>query len=255
MQVYIRPASSHNSGRLGRTMTLLREEDALGEDTSELLATIEESFGIRFPDYREVVGKSVQELAAYISDASQHLRAEDCLSAIMFYRLRRAFCDLFGTPRAVIRPGTPIAVLLPWRSRRARWHRLQRHLDLTLPKLTYPLWLVGVSLVAAVSSCIGLETILGLGFVGIAIGSFVLWICALLGLFPLARNFPRSCETCGDLVRLVLARNYSSFASQYGGSSVNEIVGLLRQLMAAELGIGLSEITPDTRIHGYLGIE
>jgi hypothetical protein len=236
-------------------MTLLHEEKALGEDTCELLATIEESFGIQFPDDGEIVGKSVQEVAVYIYGASQQLRTEDCLSAITFYRLRRAFRDLFGTPRTVIRPATPVGVLLPWRSRRARWHRLQRHLDLTLPKLTYPLWLVAVSLVAAVSSCIGLETILGLGFVGIAIGSFVLWICVVSGLFPLARNFPRGCETCGDLVRLALARNYSSFASQYGGCSVNEIVGLLRQMLAAELGIGLSEITPDTRIHGYLGIE
>ncbi len=228
-----------------------------GEDTCELLATIEESFGIQFPDYREVVGKSVQELAAYIYGASEHLRAKECLSAITFYRLRRACCDLFGMPRAVVRPQTAIGILLPWTNRRARWHRLQRHLGLSLPGLTYPLWVVCVSLVAAIASSIALATILGFGrsFVGIAIGSFVLWIGSLKGLSPLARNFPRGCETCGDLVRLALAHNYSSIASQYGGCSLNEIVGLLRQLIAAELGTDPKTITPDSLIHRDLGIE
>jgi hypothetical protein len=237
-------------------MAMLDEEEALGEDTLELLATIEESFGIRFPSYREVVGKNVRELAEHISGSSWS-RADQCPSSVVFYRLRHAFQNLFGTARAEVRPQTPIEFLLPWSSRRARWHRLQRDLDLTLPKLTYSQWLTWCSLAAAIAVSIGLGKISGVGFsvIGTVIGSIVLWICSLLALTPLARTLPHGCKTFGDFVRLVLARNYSSFASKYGGSSENEIVRLLRQLIAAELAIDPSEIDSETRIHGYLCID
>ena len=83
----------------------------------------------------------------------------------------------------------------------------------------------------------GLFTVLG-GFLALA---FLLKLSA-----PLARNFPRSCESFGDLVKLTLSRNYAGIASEYGVSSEREVLLLLRQLIAAEEGIDVQEILPDT---------
>ena len=247
-------------------MTLLDADEkqrkgVLGEDTCELLATIEDSFGIRFPDYEAALGKSVWELAEYISNASEYPKADRCLSAVAFYRLRRAFRELFDTPRDMIRPATSLDILLPWSSRRVRWRRLQHQLDLALPALTYPVWLLGLSLTITVASSIALSIAmkeifgLRLALMGVVFGSFFLWICVLICLTPLAKAIPGECETFGGLVRAVLARNYATFASKYGGTSQDQITSLLCQLIAVEVGIKPTEITPDTHIRGDLNIE
>jgi hypothetical protein len=238
-----------------------QRKGVLGEDTCDLFATIEDSFGIRFPDYEAVLGKSVRELAECISAESTYPKADRCLSAVAFYRLRRAFHELFGTPRGKIRAATSLATLLPWCGRRVRWRLLQHELDLTLPELTFPLWLFGSSLGIAVASSIALSTAMkaifgaGLGLMGVVFGSFALWIFVLKCSIPLARTIPGGCETFGGLVKLVLARNYATFASQYGLTSQDEITSLLCRLIALEVGLNQTDITPTTHIPGDLNIE
>jgi hypothetical protein len=255
-------------------MTLLdadvkKRQRAVGEDTWELLSTIEDSFGITFPDYATVLGKSVRELAEYIAGESEYGKAKGCLSAVIFYRLRRAYSELFDTPRGNIRPATSLDVLLPWSSRGARWRKLQQHLGLTFPNLNGPWWLaVGVlslSLAIAIASSVALSKAmgamfgLGLGAGGVVLDSFCLWIAVSAFMMkwsaPLAREFPRDCETFGGLVKVVLARNFAILASQHGDTSEDEIASLLRQLIAVEVGVNSSEITLDTRVPEDLDIE
>jgi hypothetical protein len=124
-------------------------------------------------------------------------------------------------------------------------------LRVVLPELRWPLWLVALSLAVVISvftlgwtrlvslagSGAGVLTVLG-GFLALA---FLLKLLA-----PLARHFPRSCESFGDLVKLTLARNYAGIASEYGVSSKREVLLLLRQLIVAEESIDVEEILPDT---------
>lgn len=243
-------------------MTLLdadvnRRPGILGEDTWELFAVIEESFDIKFGPYEEVVGKTVGELAKCISCGSKYPRAEQCISSAVFYRMRRSFLSLFGTAQGKIDPTTHLSKLLPWGSRRSRWRQLQENLDLTLPSLTYPTWLLLLSLTIAIT----------LGIVSwpysrsstsipvVVLCLFAAWLCLALLLTPFARGFPSSCDTFGDLVRLALARNYAVFASQYGASSEEQILLLLRQLIAGVVSIDVKDIKPETRIPQGLDIE
>jgi hypothetical protein len=48
------------------------------------------------------------------------------------------------------------------------------------------------------------------------------------------REFPSGCETFGDLTKLTLARNYGKISAEYGVSSEQEVLLLLRQLIATE---------------------
>jgi hypothetical protein len=254
-------------------MTLLdadvkERQQAVGEDTWELLSTIEDSFGITFPEYSTVLGKSVRELAEYIASESEYRKAEGCLSAITFYRLRRAHSELFDTPRGIIRPTTSLDVLFPWSSRGDRWRTLQEHLGLTFPNLTWPLWLVvgvlglslpiAIALSVALSKAMGAMFGLGLGAGGVVLDSFCFWIAVSLVFMkwstPLARELPRGCETFGDLVKAVLARNFATLATQHGASE-GEIASLLCQLIAVEVGVNSDEITLDIRVPGDLDIE
>jgi hypothetical protein len=223
----------------------------IGEDTSYLLCMIESSFGVKFTEDEFVKAKTIGELAQCIFSKLEHPLSEKCLSAVVFYQLRRTFVRLFDISRAKITPETPLRELMPWKDRKRRWRQMQEHLRVVLPELRWPLWLVALSLAVVISvftlgwtrlvslagSAAGVLTVLG-GFLALA---FLLKLLA-----PLARHFPRSCESFGDLVKLTLARNYAGIASEYGVSSKREVLLLLRQLIAAEESIDVEEILPDT---------
>jgi hypothetical protein len=220
----------------------------VGEDACDLLRVIEASFGVKFNEDEFVEAKTIGELAGCILSKLEQPLSEKCLSAVVFYRLRRTFIRLFDTSRADITPETPLRELMPWRDRKRQWRRMQEHLRFVLPELRWPLWLVALSLAVVISvftlgwtrlvslagSAAGLLTVMG-GFLALA---FLLKLLA-----PLARHFPRSCES---FVKLTLARNYAGIASEYGVSSEREVLLLLRQLIAAEESIDVEEILPDT---------
>jgi hypothetical protein len=247
-------------------MTLLdadlkERRNVVGEDTCELFATIEDSFGISFPDYEAILGISVQELAERIANESKHPKADRCLSSVAFYSLRRAFRDQVGTPRSKIRPGTPLVILLPWGKRRDQSRRLQEELALDFPALRLPLWLVASSLAIAVALSIALSATTkallgsGLNVMSGVILSFCLWIFVIRLSVPVGRVIPEGCETFGSLVKMVLARNYATFASRYGHTSLDEVAALLCQLIAVEVGLNPADVKPTTRIPGDLNIE
>jgi hypothetical protein len=243
-------------------MTLLdaderQRESLVGEDTWELLATIEDSFAIQLGEYHGLLEVTVGELADRICKEADYPTPERCLSAVTFYRLRRAFRELFNTPRTAIRPTALVGDLLPWNSRRSRWLMLQTHLGLTFPSLNYPGWLLCLSLLVPTTFLISLKTFLGfrLSTVAIIIDSLALCFPVIVAFSPLARTLPSGCDTVGGLTNAVLARNYAVFASQYGSSSTNDVLLALRQLIATETGRDIEEITPKTHIPSDLNID
>jgi hypothetical protein len=149
--IQARPGSGYNLGNWhgsneGLRMTLLdadvKHNPVLGEDTWELFEVIEDSFGVDLGDYHALCGVTVTELASVICGKANYPTEEKCLSAVAFYRLRRAFEVLFGIPRTTIRPATAVRNLLPWKSRSTQWLMLQEHLGLKFPRLNLPGWLL-----------------------------------------------------------------------------------------------------------------
>jgi len=225
-----------------------------GEDTCDLLRTIEASFGVMFSEDELVDAKTIGELAECISRKMQRPLSEKCLSALVFYQVRRTLISSFGISRAKITPETPLRELMPWKDRKRRWHEIQKQLRFVLPELRWSLWLVALSLVivGAVFTLPSLGWERLVSFAGSASGLFTFfgaicaWVLLLKLLAPFARTLPRSCETFGDFVKLLLARNYAQIASMHGGSSVREVLLVLRQLVAAEVSTDVEEIVSST---------
>jgi hypothetical protein len=225
-----------------------------GEDTRDLLCTIEASFGVKFSENDLIEAKTIAELAQRISKKLEQPLSEKCLSAVVFYRVRRTFIRLFDIPRGRITPEMPLRDIMPWKDRRKQWRGLQDHLRFVIPELRWPLWLVALSLamVGAVFTLPPLGWARLVPFAGSAsglvtlVGAICVWVLLLKLLAPLARTFPRSCDSFGDFVKLVLARNYAKIASEHGRSSEREVLLILSQLVAAEESIDVEEIGPNT---------
>lgn len=222
-----------------------------GEDTCELVRTIEESFGIMFSEDELVHARTIGELGHCIMGKLEHPVSHQCLSAIVFYRLRRAFSILFNIPRAQIAPATSLYELMPWKKRKKQWREIQNNLNFVLPQLRWSLWLVALSMliVGLVLALPALKALWSFGTASVLftiVAAIAIWVPVLVILSPLARTFPQSCETFGDLVKLTLARNYGKIASQHSTSSDREVLQALPQLIAAEVGSDVKEMSLET---------
>lgn len=182
---------------------------------------IQDSYDVEFTSDELIAAETVWQLGETISKKLTHPRSERCLTAAVFYRLRRAFVDLFRSPRAQVRPDTRLEDLLPWTERKSQWRRLQVFLGLALPRLTAPAWLLGLALVASVVVAWAYERRFP-HFTADGLLTGAVWFLAFFLLVrllnPFVRTLPRACRTVGDLAKVVLARNYAKVATEVGGS-------------------------------------
>jgi hypothetical protein len=223
-----------------------------GEDTCDLILTLEQSFGVKFSEDELVQTTTIGALSHTIFTKLNHPVSPQCLSAVTFYKFRAAFVEVFGVTRGAVSPTTSLRKLMPWKSRKKQWRKIQDHMDYVLPPLTWPLWLValwlllmGLTLYFLFGS--GMFKIFGAASVLVGIIGPISILCfTAVILNPLGRHFPRSCETFGHLVKLALARNYGMIAAQRGISSEGEVAQLVLQLIAAELAVDVEKISGDT---------
>ena len=195
---------------------------------------------------------TIGTLARTVFSKLEHSVSPQCLSAVMFYKLRRAFIELFGIPRAEIAPAKSLYGLMPWATRKKQWRTIQNHLNYVLPQLTWPSWLLALGLLlasATLYALFGLKMLRTLGTASVlvgAIGFISVFVLVAVMLNPLGRGFPRSCETFDDLVKITLARNYGKMAASHGMSSEREVVQSLLQLIAAETAADVDKLSSDT---------
>jgi hypothetical protein len=228
----------------------------LGEDTWDLYQLIEDSFAVDLGDYHDLLEKSVNELADEIALRSNLPEGDACLTSATFYKVRRVLQNVMGCRRDIIRPTTRVADVVPWIDRESRWTLIEVGLGLPLPRLTWPGWLIGMSLLfpLALVLTVRLRLMPGLNW-GILFWAwiFLVFLTAKL-LNPLARGLPHGCDTIGGLTRELLAQNYATIAKTHGQSTAKELLSSLRQLIATQMMTTIDEVPPDLRIPSGLNI-
>ncbi len=232
------------------------DPNVVGEDTWDLFLAIEKSFEVDLGDFHELANIRLSELAETICKQANYPIREKCLSTVVFYRLRHSLEVRAGIPSRSIRPVTPLKKLLPWNSRRTRWSEIEEYLDITLPKLIFPSWLLLSCLLFPFIVLISSKIFFGLGIswwslIGL---SAVFVLPTIMACVPLARSIPADCETVGGLVKAILSHNYAKFAMNHGGSSEQNVLAALQLLVALETGLQMKEVLPATRIPANLNI-
>jgi len=228
----------------------------VGEDTWELFEAIESSFGVNLGDYEVLAGIRVGELASRIGAMASYPEENACLSSAAFYRVRRALEAVSSVPARLIRPATKLGSILPWRTRRRDWRKLEDALGLRIPRLMITGLILLLCLVAAPGLLISLRVFLHwhLNAGVIFDGSFVMLIFLMWVSIPFARSINSEWETVGGLAKAVLALNYAAFAVPHGSSRERGIVPGLRFLVAAGASLDIEKITEETRIPNDLNI-
>jgi hypothetical protein len=187
-----------------------------------------------------------------------------CLGGRVFYRMRRALAEVFGTPREAVTPASRLEEVLPLRQRRENWQRLAQALDLPLPPLVRP---VRLELTLHLSGCAcllvgGVAAVLtaagrGPGSAWIALGLLAFSLLKSRLTWSLTRHwavcFPPSCPTVKELIRTLLRTEYGQVVEQEGAWHELEVWYALQNTLAESLGVKPEAVTLEAHLVRDLG--
>ncbi len=229
----------------------------MGLDLVELVMEVEDTFNIRFSeaDYADIA--TVGDLHDYIvkrvngTDDSVSEHDPICLTSATFLRIRRAFVSHFGLARHSVRPSSSVDEIVPRKERRKVWNQIQNVIELNLPPLRRPRWVVCtllaiVSMLAAIFLW-SLMPIDEIEFLGVALAT----VAAAAGLTvltrPLATEPGPEFVTVGGLAHVVLQRNFRALHEQYNGWNPSDVWDTIQVILLEQLAIKPEEVTRDAR--------
>jgi hypothetical protein len=226
----------------------------IGEDTSDLLLSIQDAFQIRVPEdcpFPATVG----QLCDIVVSGLKGTRTKTCLTSVTFYKVRRALVDVLKVRRDLLSPSTECKTLLSRGPHRLRqWKDLEWRTTLKSPVLEHPtgvMWGLFTVLIAAATrfSLIGWTDRTVFDSLILMAGNWLLaavfWLAAMVATRPLVWGLPGGCDTVGDLVNNVLAKNYGALSDEAGGWNEKEVWKALRRLIADQISWTLRK-SPET---------
>ncbi|HZV00747.1 MAG TPA: acyl carrier protein [Planctomycetota bacterium] len=234
----------------------------MGLDSVDLLLEVERAFGVTLDERACANVVTVGDLCELVLASVPPAKHERCLTALAFWRLRRALVAAFGSKRSAVRPDSNLRMLVWPPERRAplhareAWSRLERMLGLALPPLERSRRLFW--------ACIAVVVLLGAGL-SVSLGPSERWLAAgvtvgaacLLGVAtrPWKIHAPADVETVGDLARALVLREAGRLAVPAGGFTRAQIETIVPRIVANETGNPIERVTLDTRIVADLGID
>jgi acyl carrier protein len=235
-------------------------------DTVELLMEIEEAFDIRIADGEAEQLSTVGETYHYILarlGSDEAAPGGPCLSAMAFYRFRRALIEVCGLERELIRPATPMGDLIAIRGRRAAWDQLASTLGWNLPALVHPAGvmrdsfiLAAIAFVTIVIAALAAQTppivlLLILVLLPVALG-----VVVYRATLPFATRFPTRDSTLRGVLSDIAVRNAGRIHRDSGVAiPAGKIWETLIAVVAEQCGVPAETLREDTSFVYDLGMD
>ncbi len=233
----------------------------MGLDAVELVIDVEEAFDIRISDERAEQILTVGNLYDVILKMapSNNTPNSVCLSAGTFRLIRRSLCDDLHLDAVRLRPGDSIESSFPRLERRRLWRELQESLDLRLPTLVRPFWLVLLLTLIACTCAIAVGIYssrrIGIAFpVGLATAIGVGFVLTTLSR-PSAKCFSSSLTTYRDLTNAAITRNYAVLATRLEAWDSTDVWNVLKEIIVERLGVKPESVTRDASFVEDLGLS
>ena len=230
----------------------------MGLEPVELVLEVEDQFGVSIHDAEAERALTVGDLHALVCRLTGATADGDlCRTRAAFHEVRRTLVAL-GVPRREVRPCVRTEDLLPGREARVAWEELRCRTGVALPPMRIggaPGRIVSVLAIGGVVMLLfGLPVVsiaaegwLWLLWLGGWVGCFVMaWIVARLAR-PYASGPPSTCETIGDLCRVLAVRD-----RRLPGPA-SAVFEPLRRIVAEVAGVPAERIGMNTRFVEDLG--
>jgi len=234
----------------------------MGLDAVELVLEVEQTFDITIPMDRASEMLTVGNLYNFLIETTANTPRQNdiCLSAATFYALRRSV-QTHTQPAAKIHPKDDVHATLPVNQRRNIWRAISKDLDLKLPHLRRPTWLVLLYCLITAVACISTyQSILDSVSSATAIAAaFLVMILFLLTSWfltiPIAVFAGPTFTTFRGLTTNMLAMNYVTLSDRYDSWNPSDIWDALRLVIVEQLGVKPEDVTPEANFVYDLGAD
>jgi hypothetical protein len=227
---------------------------------------IETAFNVRIDQVKELSSTTEDltagKLHAFVLRRLRQPERPRCLGIPVFYRFREALRDVCGTSPEDVRPASPLHEVIPLLNHRQSWRELRAYLDLPLPPLRRPPWMVRVlhtaslflwALAGVTLWVNGWQGLYG-ALLGLALGTGLKYVAAFCLTFPYAVCFPEACRTVKDLLKKLIRENFALLAEREQTWQAQEVWLTLRMILVEALGIRPEQVTPEAHLIYDLGM-
>ncbi len=234
----------------------------MGLDSVELVMAVEERFGISISDEEAQEIRTVDDMFQCVINKVTVSNRSSCLTQKAFHLLRRSAKELFNVPRDQFWPDTQLDLIIPRRSRREDWRRLQLAVGATeWPKLalSWPGVLALLALVFAIPGSVFEYSTAVLKWNVVVAGmiAFILMVIAIkagkLVARPFEMEFRGGISTVRELAYVVVAQNSELFGTERGTWTNDETWSLLSSVITQQTGA--RQFTKDSRFVEDLRID
>ena len=221
----------------------------MGLGLVELVMDVEDTFGVSLPE--EVLGevRTAGDLYDVMRERVVVDQEATCVSAAVFYRLRRELCGALGVERAQIRPTTPVLSLATARD----WPRVRRRvlqkLGVIEPPTPRPQWLVWVLATGVFALVMGVVVAgtyhpwLAWLFLGVIV-SLVILLDGWTSPRPVAAT--RANETVGELVHDLVPHHRPALSGPGRPRSEADLWHTFRRVVAKCASVPPEYVTRET---------
>ena len=233
----------------------------MGLDSVEILANVENAFGITISNYEAEKITTVGDIHNVVWRNVQGRQSMRCRSQQLFYRLRYILINKFNVTHECIVPQASLNKVFPKNNRRLKYHRLQKELNLKLPELVLPpIWARALTVtgITLIPGMLAVALVLSYGY------HRTRWLYLLPALGLLATIFISNIldavrvqfrpDKMRDYTQAVLALNYGTLM-QESSLSRKEMEIVINNIIAETIGLELHEILPEKSLTDDLGID
>jgi acyl carrier protein len=233
----------------------------MGLDSVEILVNVEHAFGITISNYEAEQIATVGDIHNVVWRTIQGRQSRRCRAQQIFYRLRYTLATKFKVPKETIAPEASLNDIFPNINRRLLYRKLEKELQLKLPRLVLPPTWVNTLLITGVFLIIGT---LVFSLVMVTRFNYARWWLLLPVLGILAMKFFSNSlgsvrtvfkpDTLEAYTQQVLTLNYGDLMQETGANR-KEVELVIDHIIADIAEVDIHEVTPEKLLGDDLGID
>ncbi len=212
--------------------------EILGDEEVDLIASIEHSFDIELSADDCLSAITFGDLCRVVCSKMNVEDISDCTSQQAFYKLRAAIVKVGQIRVTSITPKTRFDSIFTKKERKRKFKQLESILGFPVNALAIPDWLILISTLAFLVSCIVL-------FVNWKFGifSFLVWFVFNKSISSFDNTLYY--KTIGELAESIARNNYMSIRRNPKTANKKEVLQKMRELFSEQTGMDIVDITPD----------
>lgn len=205
-----------------------------------LFQTIDTAFGVDLNEEKILQLKQFSEFSDYLFECVKGTASSDCVSQKVFYAVRQIITENTFIDKKHVSPLSKLEDIIPKSKRRIIENKLRVHFDISVDIVGGAMWLnIWMGIIAVSSFYFTFSS-----YTGLTIFTLSVLIWSLSVSFGTVLKE----ETVGDIVMILVGKNYDSYRKNVPTKNRTEIESILKHIFIKELYLEDKRILGETKL-------